>query len=57
MYGRVSRLTARKTGHVSSLAVLDEYRRSGIGRELMEILHVQVRVYVYDWTAALTSII
>lgn len=34
---------SRKTGHVSSLAVLDGYRRHGIARKLMEILHVQVR--------------
>jgi ribosomal protein S18 acetylase RimI-like enzyme len=32
-----------KTGHVSSLAVSDEYRRQGIGRELMDLLHLQVR--------------
>lgn len=35
--------TIRKTGHVSSLAVLEEYRRLGIARELMEILHVQMK--------------
>ena len=33
----------RKTGHVSSLAVLDDYRRLGIAKELMEILHVQMK--------------
>ncbi|GAB5034106.1 acyl-n-acyltransferase [Nannochloropsis oceanica] len=33
----------RKTGHVSSLAVLDDYRRMGIAKELMEILHVQMK--------------
>lgn len=33
----------RKTGHVSSLAVLDDFRRLGIARELMEILHVQMK--------------
>ena len=38
----VRRTRETKTGHVSSLAVLDEYRRHGIGRELMEILHLQV---------------
>lgn len=38
-----TRIAERKTGHVSSLAVLDEYRRLGIGRELMEILHLQMR--------------
>ncbi len=32
-----------KTGHVSSLAVLDDYRRQGIARELMDILHVQMQ--------------
>jgi hypothetical protein len=33
---------------VSSLAVLDEYRRLGIGRELMEILHLQVSEWRHD---------
>lgn len=32
-----------KTGHVSSLAVLDEYRRQGVAKELMDILHVQMQ--------------
>ncbi|EWM29631.1 silencing group b protein [Nannochloropsis gaditana] len=40
---RAGAYPGRKTGHVSSLAVLDDFRRLGIARELMEILHVQMK--------------
>jgi len=33
----------RYTGHVSSLAVLHDYRRHGIAKNLMDILHVQMK--------------